>query len=175
MANVEIPDDVLEALLADARVRNMRDDPSGIVVGIVRRHLADVCAPGFDRDGLTGLGTRQGLRARINGATFGSSWNDRSLYRERFLCIDLDYFKKYLDVHGLMAGDAVLRHLAELLQDHFGRDHVYRFGGDEFVVVLGDRGGVGPRGAHGRDRDLCRGGGCSASEPAPKPPRQQVR
>lgn len=139
MASVEIPDDVLEALRADARVRNMTDNPSGLVVDIVRRHLADVCAPGFESDGLTGLGTRQGLRARINGATFGSSWNDRSLYRERFLCIDLDHFKKYLDVHGLMAGDAVLRHLAELLQDHFGRDRVYRFGGDEFVVVLGDR------------------------------------
>ena len=139
MAAVEIPDDLLAALRADARARNLGDDPASLVVGFVRRHLADVCAPGFDRDGLTGLGTRQGLRVRINRATFGSSWNDRSIYRERFLCVDLDYFKKYLDVHGLSAGDVVLRRLAELLADHFGRTDVYRFGGDEFVVVLGDR------------------------------------
>jgi diguanylate cyclase (GGDEF)-like protein len=139
MATVELPDDVLEALRADARARNMSDNPSGLVVDIVRRHLADVCAPGFDRDGLTGLGTRQGLRIRINRATFGSSWKDHSVYRERFLCIDLDYFKKYLDVHGLSAGDVVLRRLAELLAGQFGQSDVYRFGGDEFVVVLGDR------------------------------------
>ena len=138
MASVEIPDDVLEALRADARFRNVTDNPSGLVVDIVRRHLAEVCAPGFDRDPLTGLGTRQGLRTRINRATFGSSWNDRSVYRERFLCIDLDFFKKYLDVHGLSAGDVVLRRLAELLAGHFGRSNVYRFGGDEFLVVLGD-------------------------------------
>jgi hypothetical protein len=80
MATVEIPDDVLASLRADARARNMTDDPSALVVGIVRRHLAEVCAPGFDRDALTGLGTRQGLRARINRATFGSSWSDRSTY-----------------------------------------------------------------------------------------------
>jgi diguanylate cyclase (GGDEF)-like protein len=139
MATLEIPDDVLAALRADARARNLTDDPAGLVVGVVRRHLAEVCAPGFDHDPLTGLGTRQGLRARINRATFGSSWTDRSTYRERFLCIDLDYFKKYLDVHGLSAGDVVLRRLAKLLADHFGQNDVYRFGGDEFVVVLGDR------------------------------------
>jgi diguanylate cyclase (GGDEF)-like protein len=139
MAAVEIPDDLLAALRAHMKARNVGDDVSRQVVGLVRHHLADGCAPGFDRDGLTGAGTRQGLRARINRATFGSSWNDRSIYHERFLCIDLDYFKKYLDVHGLTAGDAVLRRLAELLQGHFGRDDVYRFGGDEFVVVLGDR------------------------------------
>ena len=78
-------------------------------------------------------------RPRGQPVARGSSWTDRSPYRERFLCIDLDYFKKYLDVHGLTAGDQVLRKLAELLGDHFGRNDVYRFGGDEFVVVLGDR------------------------------------
>jgi hypothetical protein len=47
--------------------------------------LADVCAPGFDRDGLTGSLTRRRLRERVNKATFGSSWTDRTRYRERFL------------------------------------------------------------------------------------------
>jgi len=139
MSTVEIPDEVLAALRADAKARLLTDDPSGLLLQIVRRHLADVCAPGYDQDPLTGLGTRQGLKARINRATFGSSWKDRSVYKERFLCIDLDNFKKYLDVHGLTNGDVVLRGLAGHLQDRFERDDVYRFGGDEFVVVLGDR------------------------------------
>jgi len=98
-----------------------------------------VCAPGFDRDGLTGSLTRQRLRERVNKATFGSSWTDRRRYHERFLCIDLDNFKKYVDVHGMPASDVVLRQLADDFQAHYRKDDVYRFGGDEFVVVLGDR------------------------------------
>lgn len=139
MATVEIPDDVLEALRAQAKARLLTDDPSSLLVQLARRYLADVCAPGFDQDGLTGSLTRHRLRERINGASFGSSSKDRSLYRERFLCIDLDNFKKYLDVHGLSEGDVVLRRLAHELQDRYGKDDVYRFGGDEFAVVLGDR------------------------------------
>jgi diguanylate cyclase (GGDEF)-like protein len=139
MAMVEIPDEVFGALRAQARVRLKTDDPSPLLVQLARRYLADVCAPGFDRDTLTGSETRQGLRTRINRATWGSSWTDRTIYRERFLCIDLDDFKKYLDVHGLLDGDAVLRGLADRLQAHYGKLDVYRFGGDEFVVVLGDR------------------------------------
>jgi diguanylate cyclase (GGDEF)-like protein len=139
MATVQIPDDVFEALRAQAKARLLTDDPASLLVAVVRGHLADVCAPGFDRDGLTGSLTRQRLRKRVNKATFGSSWTDRTLYRERFLCIDLDDFKKYLDVHGMAASDVVLRQLAHDSQAHYGKDDVYRFGGDEFVVVLGDR------------------------------------
>lgn len=139
MATVEIPDDVFEGLRAQAKARLLTDDPSALLAQLARGYLADVCAPGFDRDGLTGLPTRQCLRERINKATFGESWKDRAIYRERFLCIDLDNFKKYLDVHGLPEGDVVLQRLARDLEGHYGAGDVYRFGGDEFVAVLGDR------------------------------------
>jgi diguanylate cyclase (GGDEF)-like protein len=65
--------------------------------------------------------------------------SDRSLYQQRFLCIDIDNFKAYLDVHGLTAGDEALRTISRELRDHFGAADVYRFGGDEFVIVLGER------------------------------------
>jgi diguanylate cyclase (GGDEF)-like protein len=139
MATVEIPDDVLEALRSQSKRRLLRDDPTPLVEQLLRAYLTDVCAPGFDRDGLTGSLTRQRLRERVNKATFGSSWKDRSTYREQFLCVDLDNFKRYLDIHGLSDGDVVLRQVAHDLQAHYGEDDVYRFGGDEFVVVLGDR------------------------------------
>ena len=35
--------------------------------------------------------------------------------------------------------DIVLQGLARDLQNHYGKDDVYRVGGDDFVVVLGDR------------------------------------
>ena len=102
-------------------------------------HLREVCAPGFDHDGLTGLRTRHALRQRINEATFGKSWTDDSTYRERFLCVDLDNFKRFLDVYGYADADAVLCDLAARLRQRFGLNDVYRFGGDEFVVPLGER------------------------------------
>lgn len=54
-----------------------------------------------------------------------------------FLVLDLDGFKGVNDTHGHAAGDAVLQQLAELLRTTFrAADHVVRWGGEEFVVVV---------------------------------------
>ena len=52
------------------------------------------------------------------------------------LHIDLDRFKQINDTLGHAAGDAVLAHVAAVLEDHADEeDFVARVGGDEFVVV----------------------------------------
>jgi diguanylate cyclase (GGDEF)-like protein len=50
---------------------------------------------------------------------------------------DIDHFKKINDNLGHLAGDAVLKHVADLL-DEAARDTdvVTRFGGEEFVVIM---------------------------------------
>jgi diguanylate cyclase (GGDEF)-like protein len=53
------------------------------------------------------------------------------------LMVDLDHFKKINDVHGHLAGDAVLKAVAATISGQIrGYDSVGRFGGEEFVVVL---------------------------------------
>lgn len=50
---------------------------------------------------------------------------------------DCDFFKRINDIHGHVAGDAVLREMASILKD-FSRtsDIICRYGGEEFCVLL---------------------------------------
>jgi diguanylate cyclase (GGDEF)-like protein len=51
--------------------------------------------------------------------------------------IDIDFFKKINDQHGHLAGDVVLRSLANLIKTRVRReDVVARYGGEEFVLML---------------------------------------
>src|SRR5690606_4466275 len=54
------------------------------------------------------------------------------------LLLDLDHFKPINDRHGHEAGDRALHHLATVLtQATRGSDFLFRYGGEEFVAVLG--------------------------------------
>jgi diguanylate cyclase len=53
------------------------------------------------------------------------------------LMIDVDHFKKFNDLHGHLAGDAVLRGVARCLREsHRQMDIIARFGGEEFAVIM---------------------------------------
>jgi diguanylate cyclase (GGDEF)-like protein len=55
------------------------------------------------------------------------------------LC-DVDFFKRYNDTQGHQAGDEVLRKVAEAFTTSIRRgDQVYRYGGEEFLVVSPDQ------------------------------------
>ena len=49
---------------------------------------------------------------------------------------DVDDFKKINDIYGHEIGDEVLINVAKLMSNYFGNDSCYRFGGDEFVIVI---------------------------------------
>jgi diguanylate cyclase (GGDEF)-like protein/PAS domain S-box-containing protein len=83
-------------------------------------------------DALTGLPNRRYLDERLAELSHDSDVDQRLTV----LHIDLDRFKEINDTMGHGAGDAILRHVASVLQKRAGEcDFVARIGGDEFVVV----------------------------------------
>ena len=54
-----------------------------------------------------------------------------------FLMIDVDHFKKINDTYGHLVGDAVLKEIANMLNENLrGIDFVGRYGGEEFSALL---------------------------------------
>lgn len=87
-----------------------------------------------DEDVLTCLPNRHWIQNYLPKAIERAKEADTSL---ALLFIDLDGFKKVNDTAGHAAGDEVLQHAAERLQEAIRpQDKVVRFGGDEFVVIL---------------------------------------
>ena len=55
------------------------------------------------------------------------------------IMIDIDHFKRYNDAYGHTAGDEVLRSVArQILQETRPKDRLYRYGGEEFMLLLRD-------------------------------------
>ncbi|CAN5920408.1 hypothetical protein BH11MYX3_BH11MYX3_18010 [soil metagenome] len=86
------------------------------------------------RDGLTGLFNRRHVLELLNEAITRSTEVGERL---SIGLVDLDYFKKVNDELGHLVGDAVLRDFAKQLTQRFrASDHIGRYGGEEFLVVL---------------------------------------
>ena len=57
------------------------------------------------------------------------------------LMLDIDHFKKINDTHGHAAGDIVLRAVADSIKSQLRNvDMVFRFGGEEFLILLSNTG-----------------------------------
>ncbi|NIS70174.1 MAG: diguanylate cyclase, partial [Proteobacteria bacterium] len=62
---------------------------------------------------------------------------ERYEYPISLMMLDIDHFKNYNDTHGHVAGDKVLRGVAQVLKDTIRHtDILARYGGEEFGVIL---------------------------------------
>jgi diguanylate cyclase (GGDEF)-like protein len=96
------------------------------------------------RDGLTGIANRrhfeETLRLELKRAR-------RAGTPLSLVMIDVDFFKKFNDRYGHVAGDDCLRQVAAALSASLARptDLAARYGGEEFTLILPATGSVGSR------------------------------
>lgn len=121
------------------------------VVNIYANHL--IMIHESERDELTKLLNRKSFDKRIErllniqkNELFLRSETEQALDRRKaftddknawLAIIDIDHFKQVNDAYGHIYGDEVLLRLSQLLQLNFRHsDLVFRFGGEEFIIVL---------------------------------------
>ena len=89
----------------------------------------------METDHLTGLANRR--KYSTHSEQLYHTAKDQKLPLS-ILIFDIDHFKAYNDTYGHLCGDGALKLIAEILNKHIGkdRDHMFRFGGEEFVAIL---------------------------------------
>lgn len=118
-----------------AFVEERNREPDGItLLGRAYNHLRSELATMVMNDNLTGCLNRRGFDHALNQAVVRSLRFGGEI---ALLAIDIDLFKSINDSAGHLAGDAVLRELAEIVsRTSRAGDVVGRVGGEEFVVLL---------------------------------------
>ncbi|SDF54002.1 diguanylate cyclase (GGDEF) domain-containing protein [Blastococcus fimeti] len=109
-------------LWAEMFVRRSRLREAERQAAVLRRHALE--------DPLTGLGNRRSAERRLAGLRFGEEPLSLAV-------VDVDRFKEVNDGASHTQGDVVLRRVADLLREHSRTgDEVFRWAGDEFLVLL---------------------------------------
>lgn len=86
------------------------------------------------RDGLTGLLNRRAMTEKLDelhalSRRYGNPYS--------VILLDIDHFKNYNDTLGHVQGDEALREIAKVLGESVRTlDWVYRYGGEEFLIVM---------------------------------------
>jgi diguanylate cyclase (GGDEF)-like protein len=86
------------------------------------------------RDGLTESFNRRKFDVDLVAEIASAQQHQKAL---SLMMVDIDWFKKYNDFHGHQKGDALLKKVTNtLIYNVRPSDRVYRWGGDEFTVLL---------------------------------------
>lgn len=125
----------LEATLADLQQQQGKTQEAYKQLKLVNEELEFMST----HDNLTGLPNR-----RYFDEFSTRLWRRAIRHKEpvAILMLDIDYFKRYNDHYGHLAGDACLRQIGELLGNLVNRpdDVVARYGGEEFIAMLDNTG-----------------------------------
>jgi diguanylate cyclase len=129
--------DLTRAMIVKTRAAEQELRARGEAMTDLQASLVDARAKA-DTDSLTGLSNRRAFE-RMLGAV-----SERALQSGLPLSLaicDVDHFKSINDRFGHVTGDRVLKLIGDILTDHCGKQgHVFRFGGEEFVILFEELG-----------------------------------
>jgi diguanylate cyclase (GGDEF)-like protein len=90
----------------------------------------------IDKDPLTGAYNRRKFDRDLELVI---AMSDRTDMGTSLLMIDIDNFKRYNDQYGHQKGDQVLKEVTNCIEKNlrdYDKIHIYRYGGEEFVVLI---------------------------------------
>lgn len=125
------------------KAKKLKGDEIQLIEGLSKvyeNYQNIICAS--ERDGLTGLYNRKLLTTKIDSLLDrfliqGSSRVETSEYFHWVCIFDIDNFKKINDKLGHVFGDEVILLVTAIMRETFDEDDIlFRYGGDEFVVIL---------------------------------------
>jgi diguanylate cyclase (GGDEF)-like protein/PAS domain S-box-containing protein len=128
----------IPVIFSCSMMKDDRSETDGIICvaqDLTERKMAETAlAEQAIRDSLTNLYNRRYFNSRMEEEITRASRDNHIL---AILLCDIDHFKTINDTRGHQVGDEVLRTMAKGMQKTTrGTDLVFRWGGDEFVVVL---------------------------------------
>jgi diguanylate cyclase (GGDEF)-like protein len=92
----------------------------------------------IDKDPLTGVYNRRKFNKDIE---LVAAMYKRTNQGSALLIIDIDQFKNFNDENGHQTGDEALRKVTDCIQRSlrdYDKIHIYRYGGEEFMVIILD-------------------------------------
>ena len=98
---------------------------------------SDMFLDDSQRDKLTDIRNRMGFYSDYTSKYAPVLANPNNSVPIGMIMCDIDFFKRVNDTYGHNAGDAVLTHVATMLKTSVrGNDGAYRWGGEEFILIL---------------------------------------
>ena len=125
--------DLTRAMIVKTRAAEADLRAQGQVMNDLQASLAEARTRA-DTDVLTGLSNRRAFERMLGAVSERAKLSGKPL---ALAICDVDHFKSINDRFGHVTGDRVLKLIGDILVDHCGaRGHVFRFGGEEFVVLF---------------------------------------
>ncbi len=132
--------DIVGLLYLETRTANHASQADRLYFELLAENVGLAVANLQFRQRLVGMAKRDALTGLLNRRSLDEALN-RSLDNQGIalgcIMIDIDYFKRFNDQFGHDAGDAVMQYVARILLEVVGeKGDVFRFGGEEFTILL---------------------------------------
>lgn len=132
--------DIVGLLYLETQTENHTSQADRLYFELLAENVGLAVANLQFRQRLVGMAKRDALTGLLNRRSLDEALN-RSLDNQGIalgcIMIDIDYFKRFNDQFGHDAGDAVMQYVARILLEVVGeKGDVFRFGGEEFTILL---------------------------------------